>query len=153
MSKMMLLFLADDLAAVQLSNHNEWDTHYVFGETDTATASCIYTLTAAGLARIDMTQEADVEYPPEWLLGGSADSFECRFTKISGTPNVGTFNTWLSLGTDRSAGVQATITGPGLDLWACDFKVEIRRVSTLEIVASAIIKVRADAWNMFVSGA
>lgn len=66
--------------------------------------------------------------------------FECRATMLTGSLSTGTTGAWQSLSTTRDWS-RGTSIGT---FQQCSFTLEIRRASTAEVVASALIILEAD---------
>lgn len=76
----------------------------------------------------------------DWLISGSAGDYEVRATLNSGTLTTGTTGSFQVLSTTRAWTVQRTIVGIG----SANLTIEIRRVGTTTILASASVILTAE---------
>lgn len=81
----------------------------------------------------------------EWLLFGSASSYDVRVTMASGTNWAGpALSTWLDLATTRSWSLTATRTPVGVTTVTGTATVEIRRKSDSVVIATATVTLTAE---------
>jgi len=113
-----------------------------------ASASSTYLLQSSGVARKESFAFGTItgtDITGEWLVSGVAGDFEARFTVQSGSFNVGSFGVWLALSTTRTIGNGATQTTVGTATNTGSALVEIRRIGSTDILASATITCEATA--------
>lgn len=94
-----------------------------------------YALLSSGSAQVDGSPVSG-----EWLVSGSASSFEVRATVQSGALTSGTTGSWLNLGTTREWVVERTTLGTN----TCALLVEIRNASSGSVLDSATITLTAE---------
>lgn len=81
-----------------------------------------------------------------WLVSGSASSFQVRVTVLSGTtPGGDGAGSWLSLSTSRAW----SLFQSGEGVKSATMLVEIRLISTLVVVGSATVEMRATVVGDF----
>lgn len=122
----------------------------LFGTSASATAG--YRLESDG----DVYAKAipDGDYLIEgWVspAGAAGSEYEARATIVSNTDVMnGTFNTWLSLGSNREWSIQADVSGSGLDLTnTAQITIDIRDANSTIILDSATIDLSATASTGF----
>lgn len=120
--------------------------------TPAASAAAQYRINADGTAESLMTGNGCTPAAPgglymgEWLVGGgNPNDFEVRATLNSGTLTSGTTGTWLAPSTSPSWRVAATRGTVGSSAQSANLTIEIRRATTLVVVASATIVLSATA--------
>ena len=102
-----------------------------------ATSTAFFTLGNNGEAR-----DQDGVVHENWLLVGSAASFEARATVTSGSLTSGTTGSWLNLGTTRTwTRNDTTFDAVPTE---CVMTVEIRHATTLVVHATATITLSAS---------
>lgn len=98
----------------------------------TSGGSAGYDLLSTGIAQRSTSLAGTSSISGEWLVSGSASSYEVRATLNSGSLTSGTTGTWLNLGTSRGWAIAGTDGDASLT-------IEIRDASTLTVLDSANI--------------
>ena len=93
------------------------------------------TVTSYNVTNFDFPNETD---RGTWYIGGGSTSdFEVRATLFSGNaPDVGSLNTWLNCGTDRSW--EFAWSGGGGTNRACSLDIQFRRAGVSSPISSTI---------------
>lgn len=109
---------------------------------DPANASATYTLDNNGTVTKTLTSGTTVL--GSWITpnGSAGAAFECRATIVSGSVSSGTTGSWLTLDTDRSWSRTQGVLGTSTVV----LTVEIRRVSTGDVLATATITIEAEVF-------
>lgn len=78
----------------------------------------------------------------QWLLGGTAAEFECRWTNTSGSLSSGSAGTWQTCGSDQGFNITYTSDSPGNN--SCTGTLEIRMAASPNtVLASASYTINA----------
>lgn len=108
-------------------------------EFDPSDSEARYQLTSAGAANKYTETSGYVAISGEWLLGGSASDYECRFTPTIGTLTSGPTG-WNALSSTREWTVARTSPGSK----SCTGTIEIGLVGTSTAIDSATIVLSAE---------
>lgn len=105
-----------------------------------STAVAGYRLLSNGMVQV--TSGATYVNLYAWCTpGSSASGYEALATVTSGGLSSGTAGTWLSLGTNR----EWTREAPPPQFQQCVFTLQIRKIGTTAVLATATITLEADA--------
>ena len=133
--------------AIVLTNRTvyAWDN-----ELSSPTASAIAGITVASSGALTITLrgsetgDSDTDLTTEWLTGGTASDYECRFSPSSGSLSNGPAG-WNSCSTSRTFDVRRTRTFSGSSTKTCTGTLEIRRAADAVVLATATITLIARA--------
>ena len=144
MGGMQQMLLAAGGDPVRLSARTVTDNDFSVLPTP-ASASASFELGSDGIARLFRANDGNAVIAGEWLLFGPASDYEVIFVSGSGSFTSGTLNTWLALSTSRSIGNFASRNVVGMTTATGSVIVQIRRIGSAFISASAVVSVTAEA--------
>lgn len=105
----------------------------------TGAAIAGYRLNASGIA--ETREGASYTTVGSWIALGTPSDYECMATLLSGTsPSGSSVGSWLPLSASREWSLTQSSSG----IKSCSLQVEIRRASTLVVLASEQINLEAD---------
>jgi hypothetical protein len=119
--------------AVNLNN----STFHAYSSTS-VTASCTYA--TAGTFTGSSNGSTASNTSGAWLTAGPASGLEIKADIVSGSVTAGTTGSWLSLASDRTWTKHQTPDGTSTVV----LTVSIRNASTLEVLDSATVTIRAE---------
>lgn len=110
---------------------------WIITHDDPTTAIAGYRLNSSGV--VEQRMGGSYSTLETWLGAYTNSGYEVRATLLSGTIGIGTFGSWLNLGTSRE---WATTSTSGF--LAGEMLIEIRNATTLVVVDSANIQLEAQ---------